>query len=182
MGDPVGEALAQSCIAAASAHLGRQADAAAALKRMPVVEYGPEDTHREMSTLSNLAEAYRGSGMIGDALAHYRRALGLARIAGSRWHEGDLLRGLGETYLELGELQHALDCCRSALTIFRQLGDLYAQNTVLQDLGGTLLALGRHDESVAAFADAVAIARRIGHRHAVDQGLLGLAAAKAEAS
>ncbi|HTI27094.1 MAG TPA: hypothetical protein VL652_39280, partial [Kutzneria sp.] len=71
---------------------------------------------------------------------------------------------------------------RSALTIFRQLGDLYAQNTVLQDLGGTLLALGRREESVAAFADAVAIARRIGHRHAVDQGLQGLAAAKAEAS
>ncbi|MEV6606652.1 BTAD domain-containing putative transcriptional regulator [Kutzneria sp. NPDC051319] len=182
MADPIGEALSLSCIAAASAHLGRQADAVVALRQMPSVEYGPGDTHREMSTLSNLAEAYRGSGMIGDALAHYRRALGLARIAGSRWHEGDLLRGLGETYLELGELQHALDCCRSALTIFRQLGDLYAQNTVLQDLGGTLLAMGRQDESVAAFADAVAIARRIGHRHAVDQGLQGLAAAKAVAS
>ncbi|GAA3434291.1 AfsR/SARP family transcriptional regulator [Kutzneria kofuensis] len=182
MNDPIGEALSLSCIAAASAHLGRQADAVVALRQMPAVEYGPEDTHREMSTLSNLAEAYRGSGMIGDALAHYRRALGLARIAGSRWHEGDLLRGLGETYLELGELQHALDCCRSALTIFRQLGDLYAQNTVLQDLGGTLLAMGRQEESVGAFADAVAIARRIGHRHAVDQGLQGLAAAKAVAS
>jgi DNA-binding SARP family transcriptional activator len=182
MDDPIGEALSLSCIAAASAHLGRQADAVVALRQMPAVEYGPQDTHREMSTLSNLAEAYRGSGMIGDALAHYRRALGLARIAGSRWHEGDLLRGLGETYLELGELQHALDCCRSALTIFRQLGDLYAQNTVLQDLGGTLLAIGRQEESVAAFADAVAIARRIGHRYAVDQGLEGLAAAKAVAS
>src|SRR5262249_54782087 len=109
MKDPIGEAPSPSCIAASSAHLGPQAHAPAALKQMPAVEYGPEDTHREMSTLSNLAEAYRGSGMIGDALAHYRRALGLARIAGSRWHEGDLLRGLGETYLELGELQHALD-------------------------------------------------------------------------
>ena len=53
---------------------------------------------------------------------------------------------------------------------------------MLQNLCGTLLALGRHDESVGSFADAVAIARRIGHRHAVDQGLQGLAAAKAEAS
>jgi DNA-binding SARP family transcriptional activator len=182
MNDPIGEALSMSCVGASRAHLGRHADALASLRQMPDVVYGPEDAHREMSTLSNLAEAYRGSGQVCDALTHYRRALGLARIAGSRWHEGDLLRGLGETYMELGELQHALEHCRSSLTIFRQLGDLYAQNTVLQDLGGILLALGNTDESVGAYADAVAIARRIGHRYAVDQGLQGLAAANAEAS
>ena len=36
--------------------------------------------------------------------------------------------------------------------------------------------------SALSYLAAVPIARRIGHRHAVDQGLLGLAAAKAEAS
>ncbi|MBA8931433.1 DNA-binding SARP family transcriptional activator/tetratricopeptide (TPR) repeat protein [Kutzneria viridogrisea] len=178
MGDSVGEALSLSSIGASYVHLGRPQEAMEHVRRMPAVRYGPEDAHREMSTLSNLAEAYRGAQRHDAAVRCYERALVLARQTGSSWHEGDLLRGLGETRLAVGDLAEALACCTPSLEIFRELGDLYAQNVVLQDLGAIQLAMGGHREAARHYADAVTLARRIDHRHAVDQALAGLRTAE----
>lgn len=126
------------------------------------------DPRDAMPVLGNYGAVLWRSGRYHDALAHWRRALEIARHVGSPHHEGRMLGNLCAVHARLGEYQVALDLGRRATAILHDVGACYGEGTVLESLGLACRKLGRHEDALSYYQQALATFRRIGARHEGD--------------
>ncbi|MBN1811946.1 MAG: tetratricopeptide repeat protein [Anaerolineae bacterium] len=98
-----------------------------------------QDVGHEAMAYRELGRALHRQGKHETAQPHLERALDLARAAGLRQIEADILHILGELMYSLGHAKRGIDCYERALRICRELGDRRGEGEALQAVGWALL-------------------------------------------
>ena len=110
-----------------------------------------------------------------ESLAHYRRALQHARLAGLRVVENAVLSNTATALAERGELEAAQRTYQEALQGAQALGDVYAAGGILHNLGMLQHQREEYPAALESFGQAVEIERLVGDY----EGLLSTEAARA---
>jgi tetratricopeptide (TPR) repeat protein len=117
-------------------------------------------------------------GDFASALATRRRALELARQAGSRLLEGWLLGNLANLLSQSGELDQAVAHLQEALHLMRETGDRSTEALFYNNLGVVYGQQGRTDEELACYQRALAVQRALGEMRSAATSLTNLGAAE----
>lgn len=90
------------------------------------------------------------------------RALALARAAGHRPIEADVLRAFGTVHQNHGDHTRAYEWQRASVDLARELGDRRREAVALGNVGISLHLVGRHDEALDHLKRALAIQQELG--------------------
>ena len=101
------------------------------------------DRLAQVSSLTNLGNAYRNLGDAQRAFEYYNQALEIAHELGDRRSEALVLNNMGSTYSKHGEMEQAIEHHTRALEILRQIGDRRSQGDCLTNLG--FIYMRRHE-------------------------------------
>jgi tetratricopeptide (TPR) repeat protein len=165
-GDRPGEAAMLSSLGGAYLYLGRNQEALNSHQQALQI-------HRELGTqprthesgiptaliLVNLAECYRSSGLLADALDCLNEALTIARETNDPASEGHALEVSGDVHRDLGQNGNAAEALRESLAIFRHAGLPYGQAMALSGLARLHHALGETEAALKHSQAAVEILR-----------------------
>jgi predicted ATPase/DNA-binding SARP family transcriptional activator/class 3 adenylate cyclase len=114
------------------------------------------------------AMAYREWGRVlggrEERQRHLERALALARDAGLRQVEAEILHTLGLVLGNLGDRERQMDCWEQGLRICRQIGDRRREGEALRDVGFSLCHRGNWTEAEGYLRQSLNICRETGNR------------------
>ncbi|MFI5782908.1 BTAD domain-containing putative transcriptional regulator [Nocardia sp. NPDC051570] len=99
------------------------------------------------------------------AVAHYRRAITLAREMGNRWSEAMSWATIARAYCEAQRWPDAIEAAGQALTLARLIGSLRVESMALHELGFATLQHGDPERARELCRRALDVARRDGRRH-----------------
>ena len=122
------------------------------------------DGYEEALTEDTIGVAHDQLGQTYDALDCFHQALVLARAAGSRALEADVLTNLGFDHDNFGEKQKALDYYNQALALERALGDHAAESLVLGNMAQVYDDLGEKQKALDYDNQALPLERAEGDR------------------
>ncbi|MEW5959294.1 MAG: tetratricopeptide repeat protein [Chloroflexota bacterium] len=105
---------------------------------------------------------------IGQTIAAIEQDLTVARQAGDRRHEANVLGNLGDAYLDLGEARRAVSFYEQARLIFEEIADRRGAGYALANLSNAYLALNETQRAIDYQQQYLEIAREIGDRR--DEG------------
>ncbi len=114
----------------------------------------------ELLTSAGMVASYRGDRA--RARGRYDEALGVARAAGARRDEANVLTFLAIDHQRAGELAEARDLYAQSLDIARELGDVGSMATFALNLGTVSYALGDPARAAEHYEAAARLARRAG--------------------
>jgi len=106
-----------------------------------------------------LGSVYYDLGRPHEAIPYYEQALAVARSAGDRSEEGNVLGSLGNAYAALGENRRAMDYYEQRLAIAQEADDHRAEAIALANLGVAARRLGETQRALAYLERALPIAR-----------------------
>lgn len=109
------------------------------------------------------------------AVAHFRRAIELARGVGNRWSEGMSWATIARSYCDAQRWPEATEAAEQALSIARLVGSLRLESLALHELGYATTRLGDTATGRALCEQALAVSRQDGRRHQEGWALARLA-------
>jgi serine/threonine-protein kinase PknK len=137
------------------------AAAESGLAALAATAEGASDAVRvELLTSAGMVASYRGDRAT--ARARYDEALAVARAAGARRDEANVLTFLAIDHQRAGELPAARDLYAQSLDIARELGDVGSMATFALNLGTVSYALGDPARAAEHYEAAARLARRAG--------------------
>jgi tetratricopeptide (TPR) repeat protein len=92
------------------------------------------DPDGEVTSLTNLGDAYAKLGETEKARDHLERALAILRISANRHKLVRALRSLGALRREIGDFENGRACLDEALSISREIRDQSGEASVLAEL------------------------------------------------
>ena len=98
-------------------------------------------------------------GRVQESLAHFKKALVIARDIGDRRREGIALGNLGDAYRSLGEARKAIEFHEQALAIARENADLSGEATALSRIGQAHEELRDPQQAIVVLEKALTILR-----------------------
>ncbi len=137
------------------------AAAESGLAALAATTEGASDPVRvELLTSAGMVASYRGDRAT--ARSRYDEALAVARAAGARRDEANVLTFLAIDHQRAGELPAARDLYAQSLEIARELGDVGSMATFALNLGTVSYALGDPARAAEHYEAAARLARRAG--------------------
>lgn len=115
-------------------------------------------------TLNNLGGLYDRLGNFPQSLAHYQRAIAIARDLGNRASEGRLLNNLGRLYRQQGNYRSAQVTYQQALLRLQPVGDRASLSQTLTSLGLVAESLGAYDSALGYYQQAQSLVLTLGDR------------------
>jgi tetratricopeptide (TPR) repeat protein len=123
----------------------------------------------QIGTLTDEAIAVVCKGQLPRAVNLLTQALELARQAGDKSNESDVLGQLGLTAQKFNELPQARAYFEEALSTARAAGERYQEKLALERLGTVSFRLADHAGAQTYYAQALTLAREAGdHKHAAE--------------
>ncbi|MDX3855636.1 tetratricopeptide repeat protein [Streptomyces sp. AK02-01A] len=107
----------------------------------------PDDHPRLGSALSNLGSALMASGLAGESVSVYRRALDKFHDVGNRGGEARTMNNLAGALTQSGRIDEALTTYRRALEEFRTIGDRQGEERVMNNLAAARALAEVRDDS-----------------------------------
>lgn len=121
------------------------------------------NAERRIEAMDGVGRARREMDPDPDAArSSLEEGLELARSAGARRREAEILNSLGILEWRHGAFDRALERYEEALALFRKLEDRVHTGLILNSLGVTLRAMGRREEARARLREALATHRQSG--------------------
>ena len=175
LGDPVGQARAQTMMGAVLNKLGRHREAIEEVGQA-LSEFGAAvGDFGQAVMLNSIGWAYAQLGEHQQSLSYCEEALDRCREEQKSDHgrstefvEAAIRSSLGHTHHQLGHHRHAVENYRHALDLFRKAGERYELAGVLSGLGDTYLSLGDRDAARDAWEQAESILDDLQHSEAED--------------
>ncbi|MEV6715523.1 BTAD domain-containing putative transcriptional regulator [Lentzea sp. NPDC051208] len=117
-----------------------------------------EDVHQQARALTTVAGTLHDLGRHAEAEAHYREAMEISRIAGSKWAEANAHHHLGLLYLSMQRFDDAMPWLRVALRMYHEVGEQCGEAACHVDISTALLETGDTDGALSAARTALAVA------------------------
>jgi tetratricopeptide (TPR) repeat protein len=95
---------------------------------------------------------------------HFERGLALARAAGARWLEAEILRQISWDHSLLGEHDQAEACLRAALSIFQDVGDRHDEVRIQHNLAAFSSNRFEYERAHGHWEEALRVSRELGAR------------------
>ena len=118
----------------------------------------------ELTSLTNISQAYQYMGDFQKALAFAEQAGALAKELGDHLQEGSTFNNICVIQEDLGDFKRALDYCNRALAIRQKFSHAIGEAVTLSNLGGVQASLGDFQSSLDFYHRAQAAYRALENR------------------
>ncbi len=162
LGDSAAESAALRIVTSACQRTGDSACSFEAIDEATAIDHAAGHKRAEADDLNRAGIVYGRTDNAEEAIAHFQRALPLARATQSTVVEANVLNNLGIAYKDLGEYDASLQRYEQALVSPRAAGDLEYQGVLLNNMGNLQRLLGRNEKALALHTRALALARKSG--------------------
>jgi tetratricopeptide (TPR) repeat protein len=117
-----------------------------------------EDVHQQARALTTVADLLQDLGRAAEAEEHYREAMEISRIAGSKWTEANAHHHLGLLYLATQRFDDAMPWLRVALRMYHEVGEQCGEAACHTDISTALLETGDTEGALSSARTALAVA------------------------
>ncbi|MBM7862811.1 AfsR/SARP family transcriptional regulator [Lentzea nigeriaca] len=116
------------------------------------------DVHQQARALTTVADTLQDMGRAAEAEVHYREAMEISRIAGSKWAEANAHHHLGLLYLATQRFDDAMPWLQVALRMYHEVGEECGEAACHVDISTALLETGDTDGALSSARTALAVA------------------------
>src|ERR1051326_3485890 len=161
-GEPLRQALTLRSMIVRFAQLGDFRNLLKYSKEALALAQRVQDRRLESGVETFVGGASSALGDVKEALAHYERAVLLARETGVS--EASALNNIGAIYSEASDQQKALEYFLRALPLYKPLGNQFSEAITLNNIGIAYRGLGDYEKALSYFNQAQTIQQQTGNK------------------